>query len=116
MMIRVYQPVPSLVSRVNVPMNIKIGDTTLGNDQCVYIWTDGIYSGLRSEKEKLFALVIIRVNGHGQKQFLAIEDGMRESTQSWREVLLKLKYRGRNIPQMVFGDRALGFWAAIVGI
>ena len=63
-------------------MNIKIGDTTLGNDQWVYIWEDGIYSGPRTEKEKLCALVIIGVNGHGQKQFLAIEDGMRESTQS----------------------------------
>jgi len=31
------------------------------------------------------------VNERGEKRFLAIEDGVRESTQSWREVLLKLK-------------------------
>ena len=77
----------------------------------MYIWADGIYSGLRSEKDKLCALVIIGVNERGQKQFLAIEDGIRESTQSWREVLLKLKSRGMNVPQLAIGDGALGFWA-----
>ena len=49
----------------------------------------------------------------GQKHFLAIEDGVRESTQSWREVLLKLKSRGMNVPQLAIGDGALGFWAAM---
>ena len=56
-------------------------------------------------------MVIIGVNERGQKQFLAIEDGIRESTQSWREVLLKLKSRGMNVPQLAIGDGALGFWA-----
>ena len=46
----------------------------------------------------------------GQKKFLAIEDGVRESTQSWREVLLKLKSRGMNVPQLrQLGDGAMGF-------
>jgi len=49
---------------------------SLSKDQWVYIWADGIYSGLRAEKEKLCALVIIGVNERGQKQFLAIEDGV----------------------------------------
>ena len=75
-------------------------ESPLGADQCAYIWADGIYSGLRSEKDKLCALVIIGVNERGQKRFLAIEDGVRESTQSWREVLLKLKSRGMNVPQL----------------
>jgi len=84
-------------------------ETPLDEDRWVYIWADGIYSGLRSEKDKLCALVIIGVNERGQKQFLAIEDGIRESTQSWREVLLKLKSRGMNVPQLAIGDGALGF-------
>ena len=58
-------------------------------------------------------MVIIGVNERGQKQFLAIEDGVRESTQSWREVLLKLKSRGMNVPQLAIGDGAMGFWAAM---
>ncbi len=57
--------------------------------------------------------MIIGVNERGQKHFLAIEDGVRESTQSWREVLLKLKSRGMNVPQLAIGDGALGFWAAM---
>jgi len=87
--------------------------TPLNKDQWVYIWADGIYSGLRSEGEKLCALVIIGVNERGEKHFLAIEDGIRESTQSWREVLLQLKSRGMNSPQLAIGDGAMGFWSAM---
>ncbi len=85
----------------------------LDKDQWVYVWADGIYSGLRGADEKLCALVIIGVNERGEKQFLAIEDGVRESTQSWREVLLQLKSRGMNEPKLAIGDGAMGFWAAL---
>jgi hypothetical protein len=53
------------------------------------------------------------VNERGEKRFLAIEDGVRESTQSWREVLLGLKRRGLKMPKLAIGDGALGFWAAV---
>jgi putative transposase len=85
----------------------------LDKDPWVYIWADGVYSGLRGERDKLCALVIVGVNARGQKQFLAIEDGVRESTQSWREVLLALKGRGMNAPKLAIGDGAMGFWAAL---
>jgi transposase-like protein len=86
----------------------------LGKERWVYLWADGIYSGLRGEDERLCALVVIGVNERGQKRFLAIEDGVRESTQSWREVLLQLKRRGLEIPpRLAVGDGALGFWAAL---
>ena len=86
----------------------------LDKDQWVYLWVDGIYSGLRSEDTKLCALVVIGVNAYGQKRFLAIEDGVRESTQSWREVLLGLKQRGlTQPPKLAIGDGAMGFWAAL---
>ncbi len=58
-------------------------------------------------------LVIIGVNDRGEKHFLAIEDGVRESTQSWREVLLKLKSQGMNTPKLAIGDGAMGFWSAM---
>ena len=70
----------------------------LDNEQWVYLWVDGIYSGRRAETQRLCALVVIGVNSQGEKQLLAIEDGVRESTQSWREVLLHLKARGMNAP------------------
>jgi len=85
----------------------------LDRDRWVYLWADGIYSGLRAEDAKLCALVVIGVNDRGEKRFLAIEDGVRESTQSWREVLLDLKARGLNAPSLAIGDGAMGFWAAL---
>jgi transposase-like protein len=88
-------------------------DVRLDKDRWVYIWADGVYSGLRAEQTKLCALVIIGVNERGEKRFLAIEDGIRESTQSWREVLLQLKSRGMNTPDLAIGDGAMGFWAAL---
>jgi len=88
-------------------------DERLDKDRWVYVWADGVYSGLRAEQTKLCALVVIGVNERGQKRFLAIEDGVRESTQSWREVLLKLKSRGMNVPELAIGDGAMGFWAAL---
>ena len=84
----------------------------LGKQQWVYLWVDGIHSGIRAEDAKLCALTVIGVDEKGYKHLLAIEDGHRESTQSWREVLLKLKQRGMNTPQLCTGDGALGFWAA----
>ena len=88
-------------------------DERLDKDIWVYVWADGVYSGLRSEQTKLCSLVVIGVNERGEKHFLAIEDGVRESTQSWREVLLKLKSRGMNVPELAIGDGAMGFWAAL---
>ena len=79
----------------------------------MYVWADGVYSGLRAEQTKLCALAVIGVNERGEKHFLAIEDGVRESTQSWREVLLKLKARGMNTPELAIGDGAMGFWVAL---
>ena len=57
-------------------------ETRLDQDEWVYIWADGVYSGLRGESDKLCALVVIGVNTRGDKHYLAIEDGVRESTQS----------------------------------
>ena len=86
----------------------------LGKDRWVYLWADGIYSGLRADEQRVCLLVVIGVNERGQKHFLAIEDGVRESTESWRGVLRDLKARGLKIaPKLAVGDGALGFWAAL---
>ena len=57
--------------------------------------------------------MIIRVRARGKKRFLAIEDGVCEPNQSWREVLLSLKSPGMNAPELATGDGAMGFWAAL---
>ena len=114
MMLRVSLPVQYRAYRVNGHMNTIIGVRNLLMRIAGYIY--GQTASIQAfdlRKIKLCALVIIGVNERGLKQFLAIEDGVRESTQSWREVLLKLKSRGMNIPQLAIGDGAMGFWAAM---
>ena len=83
------------------------------DESWVDLWVDGISSGLRAEHQRLCVLVVIGVNAQGEKQFLAIEDGVRESTQSWREVLLNLKTRGMHAPAVAIGGGAMGFWVAV---
>lgn len=85
----------------------------LSKERWVYVWVDGIYSGIRAEQQRLCVLIVVGVNERGQKRFLAIEDGVRESKQSWREVLIGLRERGLLAPQLAVGDGALGFWAAL---
>ena len=86
------------------------------DDEWVYLWADGIYSGLRGDHERLCVLVVIGVNARGEKHFLAIEDGVRESTQSWREVLLGMKQRGFTRPaKLGRGRRGAGVLGGAVG-
>ncbi|NIN96581.1 MAG: IS256 family transposase [Anaerolineae bacterium] len=85
----------------------------LDEEEWIYIWVDGIYSGIRADQQRLCVLVVMGVNREGEKHLLAIEDGVRESTQSWREVLLHLKARGMNTPALAIGDGAMGFWGAL---
>lgn len=80
----------------------------------LYLWVDGIYFHVRSDTDRQCILVIIGATESGEKEFVAIEDGYRESEQSWIEVLLDLRHRGLNIaPALAIGDGALGFWKAV---
>ena len=77
----------------------------LDEDEWVYIWADGIYSRFRDEEkdsEKICVLVITGVNAQGKKHFLAIEDGTRESKQSWREQLCNHPPSDKNIKGLPF--------------
>jgi putative transposase len=80
----------------------------------VYIWADGVYFQPRMAEEKQCVLVLIGADEWGRKEVLGLTDGYRESTQSWRELLLDLKRRGlTRAPELAIGDGALGFWAAL---
>ena len=88
----------------------------LSKHNIVYIWVDGVYLQARMQ-EKQCMLVIIGADDTGKKHVLAISDGYRESTQSWREVLLDLKHCGLPaLPKLAVGDGALGFWQACAEI
>ncbi len=80
----------------------------------VYIWADGIYFQARMEQDSQCMLVIIGATPEGKKELVGFTDGYRESTQSWRELLLDLKARGLAcLPKLAVGDGAMGFWAAL---
>jgi transposase-like protein len=80
----------------------------------VYVWADGVYFRPRMAEEKQCVLVLIGADEWGRKEVLGLTDGYRESTQSWRELLLDLKRRGMlHAPDLAIGDGALGFWSAL---
>ena len=79
----------------------------------VYVWAYGIHFNVRLEDERLAALVVIGVRPDGAKEVIALEDGYRESTESWLSLLRDLKARGMRAPVVAVGDGALGFWAAL---
>ena len=79
----------------------------------VYVWVDGVHFSIRLEDDRLCALVVLGVLADGTKELVAIEDGYRESKESWLSLLRDLKKRGMNAPAVATGDGALGFWGAM---
>jgi transposase-like protein len=80
----------------------------------VYFWADGIHLEARLEEQAQCILVIIGATPEGKKELVGFTDGMRESAQSWRELLLDLRRRGLSTaPELAVADGALGFWKAL---
>jgi transposase-like protein len=80
----------------------------------VYIWADGVYLQARLEPQAECMLVIIGATPEGRKELVGFQVGLRESAQSWRELLVDVKARGLAIaPELAVGDGALGFWTAL---
>lgn len=80
----------------------------------VYLWADGVNVRVRlGDDKKVCLLVIVGVTEEGEKELLAVEDGWRESKDSWAVVLRDLVARGLKTPMLAIGDGALGFWSAL---
>ncbi|HET9245303.1 MAG TPA: IS256 family transposase [Xanthobacteraceae bacterium] len=80
----------------------------------IYFWVDGIHVQARLEDTAQCLLIIIGATPEGRKELVGLTDGVRESAQSWRELLLDLKRRGLSIgPELAVADGALGFWQAV---
>ena len=80
----------------------------------VYVWADGVYLQARMEDHSECMLVLIGATPEGKKELIGFQVGVRESAQSWRELLVKVKQRGLKIaPEIAVGDGALGFWKAL---
>jgi len=79
----------------------------------VYVWADGVYCNARLEDERSCLLVVMGADSLGNKELLAVSDGYRESSQSWKELLLDLRSRGLSkAPALAMCDGAMGFQAA----
>jgi putative transposase len=88
--------------------------TDLSEKKYAYIWVDGIYFNVRLKGISPCILVVIGADIEGNKELLAVYDGLRESEMSWHEVLLDLKARGLSTePSLAIGDGSLGFWNAL---
>ena len=81
----------------------------------IYLWADGVHFTPRLDHERQCLLVLIGADASGRKELLAVEDGFRESAQSWRELLVRLRdENGLDLgPALATGDGALGFWQAL---
>ncbi len=86
---------------------------SLADRDYVYVWVNGVPFNVRLEDDRLCTLVMIGVRRDGSKELIAVEDGYRESAESWKTVLRDLKRRGMRPPVVAVGDGALGFWAAV---
>ena len=89
---------------------------SLRDNDYVYVWADGVYFKVRLEEDKVACLVIIGVLADGSKEVIALEDGYRESKESWASLLRDLKKRGMRAPVLAVGDGALGFWGAVAEV
>ena len=80
----------------------------------IYIWADGIYLQARMEPQAECILVILGATPEGKKEIVGFQVGVRESAQSWRELLVDIKARGLTVPpEIAVGDGAMGFWKAL---
>lgn len=85
----------------------------LSDKHYVYVWADGVHFNIRLEEDRQCILVLMGATADGGKELIAVQDGHRESAQSWMGMMRDLQARGLTIdPKLAVADGALGFWAA----
>lgn len=107
---------PSAITRLTAVWQDEYRSWThrsLAERDYVYVWVDGVHFNVRLEDERLACLVVIGARPDGTKEVIALEDGYRESAESWKSLLRNLKKRGMRAPVVAVGDGALGFWSAL---
>jgi transposase-like protein len=108
---------PSVITRLTAEWQAEYDlwqKRDLSARRYVYVWADGVYLQARMEETAECMLVLIGATPEGRKELVGFQTGVRESAQSWRELLIDIKQRGLAIaPDLAIGDGALGFWKAI---
>ena len=108
---------PSVITRLTAQWNAdyeRWQKRDLSARRYVYVWADGVYLQARMEDQAECMLVLIGATPEGKKEVVGFQTGVRESAQSWRELLVDVKRRGLKVaPDIAVGDGALGFWKAL---
>jgi putative transposase len=108
---------PAVIARLKVEWEDEYGrwqKRDLSARRYVYVWADGVYLQARMEPQAECMLVLMGATPEGKKELIGFQTGVRESAQSWKELLVDLKARGLSIaPEVAVGDGALGFWRAL---
>lgn len=108
---------PGVITRLTAGWQAQYGTwqrRDLSARRYVYIWADGVYLQARMEDNAECMLVIIGATPEGKKELLGFQVGIRESAQSWRELLVDIKSRGLSVaPEIAVGDGAMGFWKSL---
>ena len=90
------------------------GKRDLSAKEYAYIWADGVHFNVRLEEGRQCILVLMGATKDGVKELIAVQDGVRESEQSWLELMMNVKAQGLAIdPKLAIADGALGFWKAL---
>jgi len=108
---------PSVITRLTAQWNAdyeRWQKRDLSARRYVYVWADGVYLQARMEDQAECMLVLIGATPECKKELVGFQTGVRESAQSWRELLVDVKRRGLKVaPDIAVGDGALGFWKAL---
>ncbi|MEV3871619.1 IS256 family transposase [Streptomyces sp. NPDC049906] len=91
-------------------------DRDLSGSDYVYVWADGVHPKVRLGQARSCVLVLLGVRTDGSKELIALAEGLRESTESWADLLRDCRRRGMRDPELVVGDRAMGLWRALAEV
>ncbi|MFD7499376.1 IS256 family transposase [Streptomyces sp. NPDC059832] len=91
-------------------------DRDLSGSNYVYVWADGVHPKVRLGQARSCVLVLMGVRTDGSKELIALAEGLRESAESWADLLRDCHRRGMRDPELVIGDGAMGLWRALAEV
>jgi hypothetical protein len=110
---------PATVTRLTKQWSedhVAFQDRDLSDRDFVYVWADGVHPKVRLGQAHSCVLVLLGVRLDGTKELIALAEGLRESTESWADLLRDCRRRGMRDPELVIGDGAMGLWRALAEV
>ncbi|MEX1654816.1 IS256 family transposase [Streptomyces pseudovenezuelae] len=81
-----------------------------------YVSADAVHPKICLSQTHSCLLVLMGVRVDGAKELIAITGGLRESTESWADLLRDCRRRGLCDPMLVVGDGVMGLWRALAEV